>query len=92
MKMVMIMFSFKLYISGTSKRNLELTSAMETALDSFLKDQYQLNVINLLKNSHSALEDNVLVTPTLIKIEPKPALRFIGDFTDANVLKKLLVQ
>ncbi|MBC8439312.1 MAG: circadian clock protein KaiB [Deltaproteobacteria bacterium] len=86
------MFSFKLYISGTSKRNLELTSSLEKELDSFLKDQYQLNVINLLKNSHSALQDNVLVTPTLIKFEPEPTLRFVGNFTDTNVLKKLLFQ
>lgn len=49
-----------------------------------LKDHYDLEVIDVLKNPELAEQDKILATPTLIKQLPPPLRRVIGDLSDSE--------
>ena len=49
-----------------------------------LPGQYELQVIDVLKNPELAEKDKVLATPTLIKQLPPPLRRVIGDLSDSE--------
>ena len=52
--------------------------------------QCQLEVIDVLEAPWRALQDGVLVTPTLLRIFPNPMVRIIGDLSErAQVLVAL---
>ena len=45
-----------------------------------------LEVIDVLKHPEIGLRENVLVTPTMIKVEPLPVRRVIGNLKDSAAL------
>jgi circadian clock protein KaiB len=49
-----------------------------------LSGQYELQVIDVLKNPELAEKDRVIATPTLIKQLPPPLRRVIGDLSDSE--------
>ena len=47
-----------------------------------LADQYDLKVIDVLKEPHLAEKDKIIATPTLVKELPPPLRKVIGDLSD----------
>lgn len=45
-------------------------------------------VINVLKHPEVALEHHVLMTPTLLRISPKPSKRIVGDISRVQDIAK----
>lgn len=56
--------------------------------EEYLKDDYDLEVIDIYKNPDAAREAQIIAAPTLVKQLPQPLRRFIGDLSNT---KKLLV-
>jgi circadian clock protein KaiB len=50
--------------------------------DEYLKGQYQLEVIDLLKNPQLARGDQILAIPTLVRKLPEPMKKLIGDLSN----------
>jgi circadian clock protein KaiB len=47
-----------------------------------LKGRYIVEVVDVVKNFEAAVENNVLVTPTLILIAPLPKVVVLGNLSD----------
>ena len=54
------------------------------ACDQALKGHYELRIVNILENPELAQGDRVLATPTLIRMEPPPSKRVIGDISNTD--------
>jgi circadian clock protein KaiB len=54
------------------------------ACDRYLKNRYEFKIINILENEELAESDRILATPTLIRVEPPPTKRVIGDITNTD--------
>ncbi|MGF1479310.1 MAG: circadian clock KaiB family protein [Cyanophyceae cyanobacterium] len=72
----------KLYVTGQSSRSGQAISNLHRICEEEFPDQYEIIVIDVLKEPQLAEEDKVLVTPTLIKQLPPPLKRLIGDLSD----------
>ena len=56
-------------------------------------DRFTLEVIDIFEKPESAIEDDVMVIPTLVKFFPAPTRRVIGDFIEGEkVLKGLEIE
>jgi len=75
-------FRLYLYISGKTANSVAVACNLKLLLDKKLKNQYSLEVVNLLDNPQRAQEDNILATPTLVKASPPPKRKIIGDFSN----------
>lgn len=79
----MIVMKLQLYIIGNSPvskraiRNLENICSME-----LLQGHCDTEVIDLLEHQDVAEVEKILATPLLIRKDPKPQLRIIGDLTN----------
>ena len=71
-----------LYMSGETPPSVASAYNLRVLLDKELKDQYSLEVIDVLDNPQRADEDNILATPTLVKASPLPERRVVGDLSD----------
>lgn len=71
-----------LYVAGnTPKSNLALTN-LRKYCEEHLKDQYTIEVIDLLVHPQLAEGDQILAVPTLVKKVPEPIRKIIGDLSN----------
>lgn len=77
----MVKHKLRLFITGQSAISLKAKDNLYSFCESYLKDSYELKVIDVLKEPESAENEKILATPTVIKDQPTPSLRVIGDMT-----------
>lgn len=79
-------YLLRLYVTGTTARSMHAIQSVRRVCDEHLAGRYTLEVIDLYKNLPLARIDDVIATPTLIKREPLPLKRLIGDMSDESRL------
>ena len=81
----------RLYVAGRAPNSM-LAIANATAIcDQHFADGYTLEIVDLLVEPQRGMADGVIVTPTLLKLAPKPLQRLIGNLSDtARVLLTLV--
>jgi circadian clock protein KaiB len=72
----------RLYVTGTSPRAQAAIANLRRICEQELHGEYELEIIDVLKNPELAENDKILATPTLIKQLPPPLRRVIGDLSD----------
>jgi circadian clock protein KaiB len=83
-------YVLRLYVTGATGRSLHAIQNIKRVCNEHLAGRYELEVVDLYKNLPLARKDEVIAVPTLIKREPLPLRRLIGDMSDeARVLAGL---
>ncbi len=72
----------KLFVAGKRSRSRKAIEGITEAFDACLKGKGTLEIIDILEQPQLAEEEQVLATPTLIRLLPTPVRRVIGDFSD----------
>lgn len=54
--------------------------------DEHFPGQHDLEIVDLMRHPDRGLIDGISVTPTLLKLQPLPVARLIGDLSDARQL------
>ncbi len=80
----------RLYLTGQSAYGLEARSNLRALIKEFTDYNFELEVLDVLEDPQMAIEDKVIATPTLIKRQPLPTCRIVGDLSDkARVVRAL---
>ena len=72
----------RLYVAGSAPHSIAALASM-TAVRAAL-DDHELEIVDVLERPERALGDDVLVTPTLMKLSPRPPCRIVGDLSDTH--------
>jgi circadian clock protein KaiB len=75
-------YELRLYIAGNTPKSVMALKNLKLYCEEHLKDQYDIEVIDLLKNPRLAEGDQILAVPTLVKKVPEPVRRIIGDLSN----------
>ena len=75
-------YILRLYITGMTPRSTKAIANLRTICEEYLKDKYELDVIDIYQQPKLARGEQVVATPTLIKKLPLPFRRLIGDMSD----------
>ena len=78
----------KLYVSGMSAKSMEAIENVEKLCNEYLKDSFELEIIDLYKNPDVASEQQIVFSPSLIKQMPLPKKTLIGTFSDKEKVIK----
>ncbi len=70
-----------LYILGHTTHSRAALANLRRFCEEHLEGRYELLVFDILENPDAAEEANIVATPTLIKLAPKPVCRLIGDLS-----------
>jgi circadian clock protein KaiB len=81
-------YIFRLYITGTTPQSTRAVVNIRKICEEHLKGRYELEVLDLLQRPECARIDQIIAAPTLAKISPLPARRFIGDLSQTERLLK----
>jgi circadian clock protein KaiB len=79
-----------LFVAGGEANSRRAKENLIRLSEEELKDGYELDVVDVLENFKAALENHVMVTPTLIVTEPSPGVTILGDLRDTRRLRAAL--
>ncbi len=80
----------RLYIVGGAPNSVQALVNLEKICQEYLKDGYKLEVVDVLEHPRRAMDEGVLVTPSLAKLSPGPTANVVGNLSDkAKVLHAL---
>jgi len=79
-----------LYITDSGPNSVRAVANLEAICKDHLKDNFRLEIIDVLKYPLRALADGVVVTPSLAKLSPLPVATVVGNLSDrSGVLRAL---
>jgi len=85
----MYKISLSLYLTNLNKMNDDIEKLRKFLTENFSND-FELNIIDVLKCPEKTVEENIIATPTLRRKLPEPILQVIGDLSNLDVIVKHL--
>jgi circadian clock protein KaiB len=83
----------RLYIANNAPNSVRAIANLEAICKQHLKDNFKLEIIDVLETPLRALADGILVTPSLTKVSPSPAAKIVGNLSDkSSVLHALGIE
>lgn len=79
-------FLFRLYVTGNTPASSRAIERVRRVCNEHLLDRYDLEVIDIYQKPALARDEQIIATPTLIKVLPVPPRRFIGDLSNVESL------
>jgi circadian clock protein KaiB len=77
-------YLLRLFVSGTTPRSRRAIDNLQRICDQYLAGRYRIEVIDLQQSPAWATEEEILATPTLMKVRPRPPKRVIGDLSQLD--------
>lgn len=83
-------FVLQLYVSGMAPKSMDAIENIKKICDKYLNGAYQLEIIDIYKNPEIAAEEQIVFSPSLVKLLPLPRKTLIGTLSDTGKVIKAL--
>lgn len=77
-------YVLRLFISGFTPRSQRAIDNLKNICERHLAGRYRIEVIDLHQSPGVAHEEQIVATPTLLKVRPRPPRRVIGDLSQVD--------
>lgn len=77
-------WELRLYVAGQTPKSLAAFANLKKICEEHLAGQYEIEVIDLLKEPQLASGDQILAIPTLVRKLPEPIRKIIGDLSNTE--------
>ena len=77
-------YELRLYVAGQTPKSISAFANLKKICEEHLAGQYQIEVIDLLKEPQLASGDQIIAIPTLVRKLPAPIRKIIGDLSDTE--------
>lgn len=79
-------YVLRLYVAGASERSRKAVLRARELCEAQLKDNYELQVIDVYQQPILARDGQILATPTLVRELPRPMRWLIGNLANTSGL------
>ena len=80
----------RLYVAGDAPNSTSAVASLRSLLALHPARPATVEIVDVLLHPERGMRDGVLVTPTLIKLAPRPERRLIGNLKDTRILVTVL--
>ena len=81
-------YRLRLYITGATPNSARAIVNLKEFCETNLRDNYELEIIDVYQHPLLAQTDQVIAIPMLVKLAPFPQRRLIGDMSDKEKIAK----
>jgi circadian clock protein KaiB len=74
----------RLFVSGATPRSRRAIDNLKSICEHYLAGRYRIEVIDLRESPGWATEEQIVATPTLLRVRPLPPMRIIGDLSQLD--------
>ena len=78
------LYRLRLFITGASPNSIRAVDNIKAFCEKYLKDNYQLEIIDVYQQPAIAEQEQIIALPLLIKKAPGTERRLIGDMSDTQ--------
>ena len=83
-------YQFRLYIAGETPNSAQALGNLQALCRAHLPGQHAIEIVDVFREPKQALTNGILMTPTLVKLAPAPAIKIVGTLSQpACVLQAL---
>ena len=79
-------YRLQLYVTGTSPRSTQAVANLRALCEEHLAGRYDLEVIDLYQEPEKASRNQIIASPTLVKMLPPPLSRMVGNLANREQL------
>ncbi len=79
-------YAFRLFVAGNGSNSTQATGNLARLCEEYLKGRYQIHIVDVLKDPALALKHNILLTPMLIMLKPRPGVSVLGNLNDTKIV------
>lgn len=83
-------YVFRLYLCGGAPNSVRALANLYALCHKHFPDSHRIEVVDVLKEPLRALEEAILVTPTVVKLSPAPEQQIIGNLSDEEEVLRAL--
>ena len=77
-------WELRLYVADTTPRSVLAQENLRSFCDKFLQGNYRITIIDIVREPEQARKNEILATPTLVRVLPQPQRVLIGSLSDAQ--------
>jgi circadian clock protein KaiB len=83
-------YRLTLYVAGTTPRSARAIVNVRAICEEHLLGRYNLQIVDITNQGKLAMREQIVAVPMLVREQPLPMLRFVGDMSDkARILAGL---
>jgi circadian clock protein KaiB len=77
-------YSLRLFVTGTTPRSVRAIRNIRAICEDHLQGRYDLEVIDVYQHPERIQPEQIVVIPTLVKEQPLPLRKMIGDLSNTE--------
>lgn len=77
-------YVFRLFVAGNESNSAQARRNLARLCEEHLQGRYKIEIVDVLDDTATGLKNNVLVTPTLILLKPRPKVTVLGNLSDTR--------
>jgi len=75
---------FELYVAADSQNSAQATANLRALCRQYLPDRHEIEIVDVFLEPKRALAEDIRMTPTLLKVSPRPVRRIIGTLSQTQ--------
>ena len=79
-------YVLRLFVSGSTPKSARAIENIKRICEEHLKNQYDLEVIDIYQQPGLARDEQIVAVPTLIRQRPPPERRLVGDLSNQRTV------
>lgn len=79
-------YVLKLYVTGVTRTSAQAIERVRALCEEHLQGRYELDVIDIYQLPALARGEQIVATPTLIRVLPLPLRRYIGNLSSEKLV------
>jgi circadian clock protein KaiB len=77
-------YVLRLFVSGVTPRSQRAIDNLQSICERYLAGRHRIEVVDLYQSPGRAHAEQIIAIPTLLKIQPLPPRRVIGDLSQVD--------
>ena len=74
---------FRLYVAGDAQNSTVAMDNLEALCREHLDGRHEIEVIDVFTNPQRALDDGIMMTPTVVRVDLTPMRRVVGNLSES---------
>lgn len=83
-------FRLQIFVAENAANSVQAIANLRAICKTHLPERHEIEVINVFAQPQRALAEKILMTPTLVILEPGPTRRLVGNLSETAVVLRTL--
>lgn len=83
-------FMFQLYVADNAANSVEAVANLRAICKEHLPSRHKIEIVDVFAQPQRALAERIIMTPTLVILQPGPARRLVGNLSETKTVLRTL--